>query len=179
MATMTEIEAKAKVFSEARASLTAVCGVFKRDLEAVKAKHLQYLKASVAIAVSKHAELTAAIKESPDLFVKPRSVVLNGVKLGFQKGKGKMTIEDEDKTVALIEKHFPDQAEVLISIVKKPAKSALELLSAADLKKVGVVVSGTGDVVFAKDTAAEVDKLVAAFLKDDVDQDAEEQRAAA
>lgn len=176
MATMKEIEEKAKVFAEARAALGGVCAMFQRDIEATKARHLQALKVTVAIAKAKHAELGALIQASPELFTKPRSVVLHGVKLGYQKGKGKMVIEDEAKTIALIEKHFPEQAEVLISIVKTPAKKALERLSAADLKKIAVLVSDAGDVVFVKDTAAEVDKLVAAFLKDDVE---DEEREAA
>jgi len=100
------------------------------------------------------------MQESPELFAKPKSVVFQRREARLQKAKGKMVIEDEEKTLKLIRKHFPDQAEVLINTVESPAKKALEQLAVDDLKKLGVQVTGTVDVVFAKDTAAEVDKLV-------------------
>ncbi len=183
MATMEQIEAAAKTFSERRRVLSEVCAGFQRDLEETKRRHLEALKLAVADAKAEHLALCTLIGQSPELFRKPRSVVLHGVKLGYAKGKGKMVIEDEEKTLRLIRRHFPDQADVLITTIERPAKKALELLAADDLKKLAVLLEGTGDVVFAKDTAAEVDKLVAAFLKDDVadesDGGAEEQREAA
>ena len=36
------------------------------------------------------ANLKAAIEQAPGLFVKPRTIVLHGLKLGYQKGKGKI-----------------------------------------------------------------------------------------
>ena len=169
MATMTEIEAAARSFSEKRRTLSDVCAGFQRDLEETKRRHLEALKLAVAKAKSEHAALCSLIAASPELFKKPRSVVLHGVKLGFEKGKGKLTIEDALKTIRLIRKHFPEQADVLIKTDEKPVKKALAQLAVDDLKKLAVLVESTGDVVFAKDTAADVDKLVSAFLKDDVE----------
>lgn len=183
MATMQEIDTKAEEFSRARAALAGVCAAFQAELAAVKARHIDSLKARVSEAKARHAELGALLQASPELFVKPRSVVLHGIKLGYQKAKGKMVIEDEAKTIALIKKHFPEQAEVLITTSEAVAKKALEQLPAADLKKVAVLITDAGDVAFAKDAAADVDKLVAAFLKDDVEAEdepaAEPQREAA
>lgn len=180
MATMQQIEAAAAMFAAERAKLTTVVMAFKAAIEQVKRAHLEGLKKQVGDAKATHAELTALIAQSPELFQKPRSVVFHGVKLGYVKGKGKMEIEDEPKTIALIRKHFPDQAEVLISVEEHASKKALEQLAAADLKKLGVLVTDAGDVVFAKDTTAEVDKLVAAFLKDDSDEEgADSERRAA
>jgi hypothetical protein len=177
MATMTEIETAAKTFSEKRGALSNVCAAFQRDLEATRRRHLEALKLAVAQAKGGHAALCSLIAASPELFTKPRSVVLHGVKLGYTKGKGKLTIEDDEKTVKLIRKHFPEQAEILIKTVEKPMKKALEELAVDDLKKLAVLVESTGDVVFAKDTAADVDKLVSAFLKDDVEERGETSEA--
>lgn len=171
MATMQQIEVAAQVFSQKRRELSDVCVGFQRDIEATKARHLQALKLAVAEAKAQHASLCSLLQQSPELFTKPRSVVLHGVKLGYMKGKGKMVIEDEDKTIKLIRKHFADQAEVLINTTESPAKKALEQLSVDELKKLAVQVESTGDVVFAKDTAADVDKLVKAFLKDDTEEE--------
>ena len=42
--------------------------------------------------------LRALIEESPELFEKPRSVVLHGIKLGYQKGKGGIVWDDADRS---------------------------------------------------------------------------------
>jgi hypothetical protein len=93
--------------------------------------------------------------------------MFHGIKVGYKKGTGKIEWEDADQVVKLIKKHFPDQADVLIISSEKPAKDALAQLTAAELKKLGVLVEESGDVPFIKDTSSEVDKLVAAFLKDE------------
>src|SRR5258708_6319491 len=122
MATMGQIETAAQAFSRKRRALADVCEGFQADIEATKRRHLVALKLAVAEAKAEHAGLCSLLQQSGELFKKPRSVVLHGVKLGYQKGKGKMVIDDEVKTIALIEKHFPDQAEVLITTTKSPAK---------------------------------------------------------
>lgn len=178
MASIAAIESAAKDFSDARAALSAVCQGLQTEIEAVKARHLQKLRVAVATAKSKHATAAALVQQSPELFVRPRSYVFHGVKLGYQKEKGKLVIENEDKTVKLIKKHFADKADVLITTIEKPSKDALGQLTGDDLKKLGVVVTADGDVVFVKDTAAEVDKLVNAFLKDEAAPAENERKAA-
>ena len=98
--------------------------------------------------------------------------MLHGLKLGYQKGKGKIEWEDDDQVVKLIRRHFPDQFDVLIKTAERPIKDALASLTAAELRKIGVTVEETGDVVFVKDSTGNVDKLVKALLKG-VQEDAE------
>jgi hypothetical protein len=93
--------------------------------------------------------------------------------LGYQKGKGKIDWEDPDQVVRLIKKHFPEQADVLIATSEKPVKEALNGLSAAELKKIGVSVVEGGEVIFIKPTDSAVDKMVDALLKE-ATQDIEE-----
>lgn len=167
MATMTEIEVAAKSFSEARAALAKVCGELRADLLATRAKHMERLKSAVAIAKTRHGEVAGLVQQSPELFKRPRSFLFNGVKLGYEKGKGALLITDVVTTLKLIKKHFPDKSDVLIKTTEKPVKKALQQLKADELKKLAIEVTATGDVVFVVDTAAEVDKLVAAFLKEE------------
>lgn len=174
MATMVEIETAAKRFAEARGALAARCAALQAELNAVRAKHLEPLKKAVAEAKQRHAEAANLVATSPELFKRPRSVIFHGVKLGFEKAKGKLAIADPARTVALIKKFFKDKADVLIKTEEKPVKKALEKLPAADLKKLAIEVAADGDVVFVKDTAAEVDKLVEAFLQDDASRNADE-----
>jgi hypothetical protein len=167
MATMAEIEQAAKEFSEAHAVLSGVCVQLQAELAAAKNKHLEALKKAVAVAKTKHSAVATLVQASPTLFKKPRSVVVHGVKLGYEKAPGKVVIENVLKTIKAIKKLFPEQAKVLIKTTEKPVKKALSALSADDLKKLSVDVTKSGDVVFVVHAAAEVDKLVAAFLTDE------------
>lgn len=101
------------------------------------------------------------------MFDTPRTVVFYGIKVGLQKGKGAIEWDDDAQVVKLIEKHFPEQADVLIKTTKKPVKKALAQLTVAELKKLGIVVEETGDQVVIKSTDSEIDKLVNALLKED------------
>src|SRR5260221_7729322 len=113
MASMTEIEVAAKQFSEARRALSTVCVELQAELNAVKAKHMDSVKGAVAEARAKHAVAAALVRASPSLFKKPRSVLFHGVKLGYEKAKGKIQIADVAKTIALIKKLFPSKQDVL------------------------------------------------------------------
>ncbi len=110
--------------------------------------------------------LRTLIGKAPELFVKPKSMTINGIKLGYQKGKGKIEWEDPDQVVRLIKKHFPEQADVLITTTEKPIKDALNGLTAAELKKLGISVVEGGEAIFIKPTDSAVDKLVDALLKE-------------
>jgi hypothetical protein len=92
-------------------------------------------------------------------------VVLHGVQVGFEKGKGTISFGDADQVVALIEKKLPDLADTLIAVKKAPIKKAVAQLSAAQLKAIGCSITGAEDRVVVRAVDSAVDKLVAALLK--------------
>lgn len=153
-------------YAEAREALSNLVGALNAEVEAAKKVYIRDIRKAVQKTKEVESELRNALLAAPELFTKPRSQVISGIKIGYKKGSGKLEFEDADTVIKLIRKHYPDQADVLIITVEKPAKDALENLSAAELKKLGITVEGTGDVVFVKDTASDVDKLVKALLKD-------------
>jgi hypothetical protein len=159
------IDKAAKTLRAARDTLGDRAGALHDEMEAAKRKAMRGLRASVAAVSQAQAELLATIAESPQLFVKPKSIVLHGIKLGYVKGKGRIEWEDDEQVVKLVRKHMPEQFDVLIKTTEKPMKSAMDGLTVAELKKIGVTAEDSGDVAFAKDTTAEVDKLVKALLK--------------
>jgi len=167
VATMKEIEALTKAYADRRGALAGTVSGLNDELEQVKRKYLARIRQQVGAAKDAQANLHAAIEGTPELFVKPRTVTVHGVKVGFQKGKGKVTFENPDKVVELIKKHLPDQVDLLVITEEKPNKEGIGQLPAADVKRIGCAVSGTGDVVLIKDATGDVDKLVAALLKED------------
>ncbi len=166
MATLKDIDDKAKWYSIARGDLAMAIAHLDDEIAQLKRRLLPGIKNRVAKAKQAEAELRAAIEESPQLFQEPRTLVMHGLRVGYRKAPGTIEIDDNERVAELIRKHFPDLFEVLVKTEHKPIKKALSALSVADLRRVGVTVEETGDVVTIKDVAGDVDKLVAAFLKE-------------
>lgn len=164
---MGAIEKLTKDYADARGALSDVVAILNTHLELLKRKHLKDIKRRVAVAAEKQAELKAAIEAAPELFDKPKTQIFHGVKVGYRKGSGKIEWEDDAVLVERIRKLFlKSQADLLIQTKEKPIAKALQDLDAADLKRLGVTVEDTGEVVVIKPTDSDVDKLVTALLKD-------------
>lgn len=165
MPTMTEIEARTRAYSEARTRLADIVSELQAGLDAFKRENLPRVKRAIARAAEMEAALRALIEETPDLFVKPKTVVLHGVRVGYEKGKGAIEFEDGDQVVRLIEKRLPDLAEQLVKTTKKPLKTGLAQLTVQQLKSIGCTVEEAGDQVVVRAVDRDVDKLVTALLK--------------
>lgn len=162
-----EIEKLTKNFADARSELSGRVRALEDEISQIKKRHLAGIKRSVAQVTEKQHLLKTALEAGRALFVKPKTMILHGIKIGFVKAKGKLQWEKDEQVVKLIKKHFPEQADVLIITTEKPAKDALQQLSAADLKKLGITVEDTGDKPVIKSTDSEIDKFIDALLKDD------------
>lgn len=167
MPTLGEIELLTKDFSQAREKLSGKIRTLEDEIAALKRRRLPVIKTAVNMVTEKQELLKVALEESRTLFVRPRTMIFHGVKIGFQKGKGRISWTDDAQVVRLIKKHLPDQADVLIRTTEKPVRDALANLPAADLKRIGVTVEETGDQVVIKSTDSEIDRFVDALLKED------------
>lgn len=161
----------AKVLADRREHLTTIVAALTKAIEELKADRMPALRAAIDEASSAWSGLEDLIKANPGLFIKPRKVQAHGITFGLEKGKGSLDMPDPDKTVRLINKLFPDQADVLIDVKEVPAKGALQQLSAADLKRLGVEVKGAGDRAVIRASDGETDKLVKALIKSAVEDD--------
>lgn len=163
---LAEIEKSTRRYADARGQLAEIVAGLNHEIEALKRKALPLIKASVNRTAEREAELRALIEASPALFTKPRTVIFHGIKVGFQKGKGTLEIPDPEDTLARIRRMFAEEAGNYIAVKESPSKGALINLSAAELKKLGCLVSDTGDEVVIRPTDTAVDKIVDALLKD-------------
>ena len=111
--------------------------------------------------------LEALIDISRGLFKRPRSIIISGITVGLRKATGKIEYDDEDAVIKRIKKLFQDAEEqaIYIKTVESLRKKNLESLDAATLKKLGVKVEDTGDVVLIKPVKSDIDKIVNAMLK--------------
>jgi hypothetical protein len=166
MATMQQIEELAAAMGAARDALTSAWLAQHEAIEAVRRFHREAILKAIARFRDTSAALYVAVEGSPELFVKPRTVILHGIKAGFAKGRGSMDWDDDEKLIKRIERLLPEQADVLIETKKKVLRGALAGLDAATLKKLGVEVEGTGDVVVVRLADGEAAKAMKALLKD-------------
>lgn len=167
MATMAEIQQLTQEYAEARAFLAGVITELQAELERVKHPVLPVIRKAVGKTGEAHSKLKAALEDSPELFTKPKTQTIDGVRVGYMKQKGKVEISDEEKTIARIRKLLPkDQAELLISVKESVHKPSVADLSAADLKRLGITITADEDAVVIKPVDTEVDKLVDALLKE-------------
>lgn len=165
MTTMSDIEKSALAYATARDELRGLVESLNEGIDALKRDHLPSIRRAIRKASEHHERLRQAIDMAPDLFDKPRTQILHGVKVGYAKGKGKLVIDDEDRTMQRIRRLTPDQVEYLIACKSTPVKDALLKLSAADLKKIGARIDGTGDEIVIRPVDSAVDKMVDALLR--------------
>lgn len=168
MKSLSDIERLTKDYSDARSVLVDRVNVVNDEVEKLKRRAIPGIKSAVATVKEMESVLKAAIEDGSSLFVKPRSVVFHGVKVGIEKSKGKLIFDNADQVIKLIKKHYPEQADVLIKTTEKPSKKNILGLSVSDLKKIGCEIKDSGDVVIVKPVDSNVDKLVSALLGENV-----------
>lgn len=164
---MSNIEALTKDFADARAVVQDRLGELQQLTQELQRRHMRGIRSAVAKATTAHDALAAAVAEAPDLFEKPRTRTMHGIRVGITKQRGEVVVSDEPTTIALIRKHLPDQAETLIRTKESVAKSQLGDLPAKDLKRIGVEITADTDSVTIKAADNELDKLLQALLNDD------------
>jgi hypothetical protein len=155
-----------EIYAKRRSELALRVGTLTKEIDALKRKHMQSIMKLSASAKDARAELKAAIEANKVEFEKPKTRTFFGIKVGFRKLIGALSWDDSEKVVQLIEKQFPDKADVLIKVEKTPMKKALEQLPGAELKKLGISVGEDTDEVVIKSTDGDVEKAVDALLKD-------------
>lgn len=174
---MEHIEQLTRDYAEKRETLSVTVQEVQDRIDRVTREATPQIKAEVRRVAEAHDALQRAIAEHPELWDgKRRTVVIAGVRVGMQKGKGKIVWDDPDQVVRLIRRHFPEQAETLVRTKEEPVRKALGNLTVAELRKIGCEVEDTDDQVLIKPTDSTVDKLVQALLADA--ERIEEQRAA-
>lgn len=177
MATLGEIETLTKSYADARGKLATTLQNLDDQINALTRQYLPGIKVQVNIAMERESALSNAIETSKELFERPRSIVVSGIKVGLRKGSGKLDWEDDAQVVKLIKKRHADQADLLIKTTEKPIETALKQLEVADLMKLGITVEGTDDVPLIKPVDSHIDKLVKKYLAEKTEKQVEKEAA--
>lgn len=165
MTTLLDIENLADEFASARLNLIDRAAILKSEIEHITQRELPGLRRAAEQAAEAEDKLRNAINGARDLFEKPRSQVMSGIRCGVMKQKGQVVIDDEAATITRIRKQLPkDQAELLIRVRESVHKPGVYDLTAADLKRLGIRIEDTDDAVVVKPVTSALDKLIDAWL---------------
>jgi hypothetical protein len=129
-----------------------------------RAAHMPTIKARAAMLQFPRNRIWTLIADNRALFAKPRTRIFSDIKVGLTKQKGATVIADEDKTIALIKKHFPKRLDELAPSARSLSKKALANLTGDDLKKIGIEITADTDAIIIKPQDSDVEKAVAALL---------------
>lgn len=163
---MPPIQALCQLYSEEFSLLAAQANALEIEIDLSTERHMPAITATVARVKKVHVELNALLAANPQAFIKPRTTVFHGIKVGFNKLIGKLTFKDETKAVALVQKHFPEQFDSLVETKYVLRKAAAAALPAADLLKIGGSVKDGDDQIVIKHTGSDLSKLIKTLLED-------------
>lgn len=167
---LADIQKRAAALSECRDRLSSLLLTLQSNLDTVKNGCMADIKRVARQVAKDHNELVDLIKANPELFDKPRTYVVEGIKFGLQKSTGSMDWDDDTKVVERIRRLVEagdvsaDQADMLINTVEKPVASALAQLEPKVLKRLGVSVVGEGDQPLIKNVDSTIEKAVTSLI---------------
>jgi hypothetical protein len=164
--TLQEIERLSKDFADCRDMLVERVTNLNDEIERSKRRLMPGIRSAVRALAGHKAALQAAIEDNRELFKRPKTQVLHGVRVGLRKGSISLSWPDTEKLLAAIKRVFPESADTLIVSKESPVRANLERMSAGDLKRIGVHVSGGDDQVVIQPTDSDVDKVVNALIKE-------------
>lgn len=170
MATLADIQKRAQVLSETRDRLSTLFNQLQVGLDQVKDGSMTEIRRVARQVASAHNDLVDLIKANPELFTKPRSFVIEGIKFGLQESQGSLEWDDDARVCDRIRKladegEIPaDQVELLIATSEKPVAKVLRQLDAKVLRRLGVSVDGAGDQPLIKSVDTGVEKAVNAVI---------------
>ena len=163
--TLDEIGGLARDYADAREALAEVVEEVRAEQRLALRRRMRAVQARVAHTGAARDRLEAAIDERRDLFVKPRTQSVHGIKFGLRKGPGRLE-GDEADAIARIERQFPARAKDLVVVRKALNREALKKLEVRDLAKIGVVLVQDADRIVITAASNDLDKIVEAMLAD-------------
>lgn len=161
-----DLETAAKEFSIKSRVLRNIKESLDAEIDEVKSKYIEELKKASSEAGESYQMLLTLVESSEELFSDKKSMSINNVKFGYRKKTGKIEIDNEEFTINKLQELFPENADMYLSKKISISKKALDSLTAAELKKIGVNVIQDSSEAFVKLTDDEVQKLIDALVKE-------------
>lgn len=166
---LADIRAAAEHLAARHNDTTGCAALLQAEIKAaivpIMAKYKATMDQYAAAEAASHAALTELLVRSPHLFVKPRSLAVDGVKAGYRKAEDTLDWDDDEVVAKRILALLPTQYDLLVRTQISLVADALAALDAADLQKIGVrTVTGVDShfITVGDNDAEKLTKLVIA-----------------
>ena len=131
------IDLSAQRYSVARGRVSYLLSAYQIELAALQKKHFGKIREASLDAADLKNQLAETIGHYPELFESPRTMTLHGIKVGFQKGKGKIEWEDDEKLADRILKLALENKRVLSAAVRVDKPLALRFAKSVSVELTG------------------------------------------
>jgi hypothetical protein len=142
------------------------------EVSAAQAAHMLTIRSLTRSVIKRQTELAEGIKAHPELFDKPRTLIVEGIKFGLRKQPGRMSWADDQQLLNRLDDFFAKgdltraQYDTVVETRYTVVAKGLEKLDAKQLKRLGVTVEADSDAVEIKSVDSDVEKMVKAVIKD-------------
>ncbi|SDI52462.1 hypothetical protein [Propionivibrio dicarboxylicus] len=179
--TLENIRAAAERLAAAHVATTARASLLQDEIKtAVKPiyeRHRSGLDAAAEEEARARDDLQQMLDAAPQLFKKPRSIVVNGVRSGYRKEEDSLYYADEKAVIARIRALFPEQADLLVRTEETLVSDALTQLDAKSRSQVGISLITGADKSFITIGDSDVEKLAKTLISDAIRRVGEEETA--
>ena len=168
--TLDNIRAAAERLAAAHVATTARASLLQDEIKTavmpIYVRHRSGLDAAAEEEALARDELQRLLDAAPQLFKKPRSILVNGVRAGYRKEEDSLYFADEKGVIARIRALLPDQADLLIRTEESLVLDALPQLDAKDRGAVGISLITGADRSFVTIGDSDVEKLAKTLIAD-------------
>lgn len=149
--TMQDIQNSTELYAALSRQFMGEVDRMETEINHIRMKHLPFVRNLAEKVFAMRETLTGMIEESPQLFVKPRTVIINGIKVGLQKGGDKVLFDDEAEVVEKIHELYGPSANMLVKTTEKVMMQPLKNLTKDELELLGCHKEEGSDEVVLKD----------------------------
>lgn len=168
--TLDNIRAASERLAVAHIATTARAGLLQDEIKTavapIYAKHRSGLDAAAEEEARARDDLQRLLDGAPQLFKKPRSIAVNGVRAGYRKEEDSMYYPDEQAVIKRIRALFPELADLLIRTEETIVVDSLVQLDADKRVAIGVSLITGADKSFITVGDSDVEKLAKTLIAD-------------
>lgn len=178
--TIDEIRRAADRLAVAHTATTARAALCQDEIKAaiqpIYDRHRAGMDAAAEEEAAAHRALMGLLEAAPQLFDKPRSICVNGVRAGYRKAEDSLDWGEDAALIKRIRALLPSHADLLIRTEENVVIDALAQLSPAAHQKLGISRITGADNPFITIGAADVEKLAQALIADAIRRQGEDDK---
>jgi len=173
------IERLCQDYAKLRGKLEKKIEVIEREREKILEAHRVELRLLSSAVSNAKLDLERQVGAARPLFIKPKTRVFHGIKVGFEKERDQVTYPEDEILIPRIESLLKSKAAGLIETTKRIIKDAFKRLPKAELQSLGVkYTNGADSVIVRPESKSDVEKLASAYLDKNQAENSQQQEAA-